>query len=1520
CLQNITIIAELLEKVSAIMELPEMSEDCLYLNIYTPSTPGENAKLPVMVWIHGGGLVLGGASIQDGSVLAAYQNVVVVVIQYRLGLLGFFSTGDEHSVGNYGLLDQVAALQWVQENIQSFGGDPGAVTIFGESAGGVSVSLQILSPLSAGLFRSAIAESGTSAMDIIFSDNPLPIAQHVANISGCDISSTKKMVDCIMQLSADDLLKICQLVIPFPVTKDGQFLSKNVYELYQEKEFKKVPFITGVTDDESGYALMDFFAPPGWINGMNREQAMSALSAFLPYPTQKWVHELVLNEYLGITNDPIKIRDGAREMYGDLIFNIPARKTAKYHKDSGAPVYMYEFQHTYNDMKKKRPGFVGSDHADEIHFVFGSCFANAHMKISGQFTEKENELCRTMMHYWGNFARTGSPNGPGLTTWPEHGTEAEYLAIGLEQKAGKNLKGKHYTFMTETLPRLIEEKKDRPVVQTKLGALKGEYLAVKGKDTLIHSYLGVPFAKPPVGPLRLAPTQPAEAWKGVRDATQQPHICIQDRPLLVGVLQNFFVNSVTPEMSEDCLYLNIYTPSTPGQDTKLPVMVWIHGGALTLGSASMQDGSVLAAYQNVVVVIIQYRLGILGFFSTGDEHAPGNYGLLDQVAALQWVQENIHSFGGDPGAVTIFGESAGGVSVSLQILSPLSAGLFHSAIAESGTAAMDAIITDDPLPVAQHLAKISGCDISSTKKMVDCIMQLSEDDLLRIAQTAGLISVKVPSDGRFLPKSVYELLKNRQFSNKVPFITGVTDDDGGYALINFLVPPGWTDGMKREQVMAIMPFFFFGPNEKWVHEAVLNEYLGSTEDPIKIRDGLREMYGDLMFNIPARKVAKYHKDSGAPVYLYEFQHTYNELKKKRPSFVGCDHADEIHFVFGSCFASSHISGQFTEEENELCRTVMAYWGNFARTGSPNGPGLTTWPEHGTEAEYLAIGLEQKAGKNLKGKHYTFITETLPRLIREKKDGPVVQTKLGALKGEYVTAKGKDTVIHSYLGVPFAKPPVGPLRLAPPQPAEAWKGVRDATQQPYMCIQNRHMMVELFANMTLSLDIPEVSEDCLYLNIYTPAKPGEDANLPVMVWIHGGGLSLGSASAYDGSVLSAYQNVVVVLIQYRLGLLGFFSTGDEHAPGNYGLLDQVAALQWVQENIRSFGGNPGSVTIFGESAGGASVSFLLLSPLSTGLFHRAIAESGCAIMAGIVADPFPVAQQVANASGCDISSTQKIAKCIKQLSVEDLITISEQEVMLKFVATVDKVFLPKPVEELLQNQEFNKVPLMTGTSDDEYGWLLPSVLSPPGWADGMDREQVLSSMAIFNTESAKPKSQRISELIVDEYLGSTVDQIKIRDSYKEMMADILFNIPALTLAKFHKAAGAPVYLYQFQQSPSLLQANRPSFVGTDHGDELVFVFGLCFGNAHVKVTGLLTEKEHDLCRTVMAYWANFARTGSPNGPGLTPWPEYGDETEYLGIGLEQKPGKNLKAKRYAFMTEKLPELVRSAQENSEHNEL
>ncbi|XP_062395041.1 putative inactive carboxylesterase 4 isoform X2 [Sardina pilchardus] len=465
------------------------------------------------------------------------------------------------------------------------------------------------------------------------------------------------------------------------------------------------------------------------------------------------------------------------------------------------------------------------------------------------------------------------------------------------------------------------------------------------------------------------------------------------------------------------------------------------------------------------------------------------------------------------------------------------------------------------------------------------------------------------------------------------------------------------------------------------------------------------------------------------------------------------------------------------------------------------------------------------------------------------DGPLIHTKLGALRGEYLRVRGKTIVVHSYLGVPFANPPVGPLRLAPPQPVQGWEGVRDATKQPPMCLQDRQLSVIATKELSMAFEIPEVSEDCLYLNIYTPAKPAEDAKLPVMVWIHGGALVMGSASFYDGSALAAYQNVVVVLIQYRLGLLGFFSTGDDNAPGNMGLLDQVAALQWVQENIQSFGGDPSSVTIFGESAGGVSVSLQILSPLSTGLFHRAIAESGTAAMdllTGI--PPMDTAKTVAKMSNCTGTKTQEIVDCVMQMSAEDILNITMNGGWI-YGPAVDGIFLPKKIGDIFQSQEFNKVPLINGINNDECGWIILGSVAPPSWKEGMDLETVRKLIAAFfpNTEDWA------IDLVLDEYMGSGEDSIKNRNGFTELLADLIFIIPAVKLSKAHRDSGATVYMYELQHPPSILSDKRASFVKVDHGDDLAFVFGYPFIKSHIKINGTFTEEEDELSRTMMSYW-------------------------------------------------------------------
>uniref|UniRef100_A0A668AU11 Uncharacterized LOC115361059 n=1 Tax=Myripristis murdjan TaxID=586833 RepID=A0A668AU11_9TELE len=1061
-----------------------------------------------------------------------------------------------------------------------------------------------------------------------------------------------------------------------------------------------------------------------------------------------------------------------------------------------------------------------------------------------------------------------------------------------------------------------------PLVHTKLGPLRGKYVSVKGKETGVHAYLGVPFAKPPVGPLRLSPPQPAEGWEGERDATQQPPMCAQDRKINVEFIKKISMHIELPDISEDCLYLNIYTPVKPSEKHKLPVMVWIHGGGLTIGSASSYDGSALAAYEDVVVVLIQYRLGILGFMSTEDEHMPGNFGLLDQVEALRWVQQHIHHFGGDPGSVTIFGESAGGVSVSLLLLSPLSAGLFHGAIAESGTAAMDTMFEFNHLKSARIIANLLGCNSSTTEKIADCMKKVPVDDIVKIHKEDGRMLLGPAVDGTFLLKLAAESLKNHEM-HRLPVMIGCNTDEAGWLFLHEIAPPGWEDGMDREESITMLTMFLYrDAKDRWKTDLLAEEYMGTSSDRQKIREGFSEVIGDVLFTIPALKTANSHRDVGVPVYLYLFQESPSMLKKKRPSFVGSDHTDELFFVFGSCFTEDQVTPDesCTEEDIQLCKTVMRYWGNFARTRSPNGDGLVQWPQYGAEGDYLAIGMEQVRGQHLKKDRFTFFTQTLPEKIKQHQEKmellktKTVHTKLGAVKGEFVSVKGREGV-HAFLGVPFAKPPIGPLRLAAPQPTEGWEGVREATKQPPICPQNRDQLAEFIKMISsINVDIPEVSEDCLYLNIYTPANMAQDAKLPVMVWIHGGGFMSGSVSIYDGSALAAYQDMVVVLIQYRLGLLGFLSTGDEHIPGNFGLLDQVEALRWVQQHIHNFGGDPGSVTIFGESAGGVSVSLLLLSPLSDGLFHRAIAESGTAAMDALLTnDPLSFAQLAANASGCDLTSTEKISVCLKHMDHDALMTLVHNQ-MLHFPVAVDGQFITKPVDELFRNAELLKIPFITGVNNDEGGWLLPSFLAPPNWTEGMDREEVLNTLAVFCP------FELMKELAADEYLGTSEDRVKNRDGFTELLGDLVFTIPAIKTANAHRDAGAPVYLYEYQHAPKAMQERRPSFVRSDHGDEIFSVLGFCFTTTHVNLGGLCTKEDKQLSNIMMSYWGNFARTGSPNGDGLVQWPQYGAEGDYLVIGTEQVPGQHLKKDRFTFFTQTLPEKIKQHQGKIDHSEL
>ncbi|XP_053557388.1 fatty acyl-CoA hydrolase precursor, medium chain [Bombina bombina] len=523
-------------------------------------------------------------------------------------------------------------------------------------------------------------------------------------------------------------------------------------------------------------------------------------------------------------------------------------------------------------------------------------------------------------------------------------------------------------------------------------------------------------------------------------------------------------------------------------------------------------------------------------------------------------------------------------------------------------------------------------------------------------------------------------------------------------------------------------------------------------------------------------------------------------------------------------------------------------------------------------------------------------------------------KYGRLQGKTVHVKETERAVHAFYGIPFAKPPVGPLRFASPEPAEPWNSIRDATQDPPICLQSRGMIQKILDFLKVELNFPPVTEDCLYLNVFTPADRQHHSKLPVMVFIHGGGLSMGGAFMFDGSALSAHENVVTLSIQYRLGIAGFFSTGDEQAPGNYGFLDQVAALKWVQENIEDFGGDPQSVTIFGESAGGVSVAAHVLSPLSKGLFQRAIAESGVALISAMVVNKVEEVMffrnMVANISGCDSLDSSVLLHCLKRKTEDEMVTLATSLEKVAIPACVDGEFIPKSPESILAAKESNRVPFIVGVTNHEFGWILPLSMNLSGLKEGMNKDTVQSTL--INIPIFGPISEFLP-LIMDVYFGDTEDPLEIRNRFLDLCGDLIFVLPSIKTAKYHRDSGLPVFFYEFQHRPSIFRNSKPAFVKADHGDELLFVIGGPFLKSNGLFGGNVTNEEKALSKTLMKYWANFARNGNPNGPGLTEWPEYDEDEDYLEIALNQKPAKKLKEKIVEFWTITIPEKMQKKRE-------
>jgi para-nitrobenzyl esterase len=460
----------------------------------------------------------------------------------------------------------------------------------------------------------------------------------------------------------------------------------------------------------------------------------------------------------------------------------------------------------------------------------------------------------------------------------------------------------------------------------------------------------------------------------------------------------------------------------------------------------------------------------------------------------------------------------------------------------------------------------------------------------------------------------------------------------------------------------------------------------------------------------------------------------------------------------------------------------------------------------------------------------------------------VKTNLGKVAGKW----SADHQVREFLGIPYAAPPVGPLRWQPPQPASKWHGVRQATDFGARCMQPAIYKDMVFRD-------PGSSEDCLTLNVWTPAKD-KHAKLPVMVWIYGGGFTTGGTSEprQDGEHLAAHKGVLIVSMNYRLGVFGFFALSalaqesPVHAAGNYGFMDQRAALQWVQRNIARFGGDPKNVTVFGESAGSISVSAQMASPQSQGLFVRAMGESGGAFPQHGFMQAAQQEQQVAvfvrTAFGTD-----DLAK-LRAMSAEDLLrAASKSGSMRVFWPDVDGAFLPQSVPAIYAAGQQAHVPLLAGTNQDEGTAMV--IYSP---------QKV--TLASWQAMAQQQFGKQAGEFLQNYAATNDAQALRAAEDYAGDRF-IAYSTWAWLEAQ-EQTGGKPVYRYRFDLgSPG--DPNHSAASGAFHSDDIEYVFG----NLDSRAGAHWRPEDRQLSEEMQSYWTNFAKTGDPNGPGLPHWPTY-----------------------------------------------
>ena len=484
--------------------------------------------------------------------------------------------------------------------------------------------------------------------------------------------------------------------------------------------------------------------------------------------------------------------------------------------------------------------------------------------------------------------------------------------------------------------------------------------------------------------------------------------------------------------------------------------------------------------------------------------------------------------------------------------------------------------------------------------------------------------------------------------------------------------------------------------------------------------------------------------------------------------------------------------------------------------------------------------------------------------------PTVETDKGRVRGISVDANGKR--VHAFYGIPYAAPPVGDLRFKPPAQLDPWEGVWDATKLPNSCFQSYDFYFGNFTGSTMWNANTRLSEDCLYLNVWTPRTNPPYRNKDVLVWIYGGGFYSGSSTLdiYMANFLAAENDVIVVSMQYRVGSLGFFAWESSDALGNAGLWDQRMALEWVSRNIHQFGGNAHSVTLMGESAGAVSVGLFLVCDICRGYFHRAILQSGAphAEWGALSKEEiWQRSKQLVNNMGCNthVHDPTTTLQCMQSKNASDFPSadyiLAQGIVQFPFVPMVDGVFIRQDPKEMLRRGDFKKVPLLLGSNSNEATFFMAYYTSyfkqeresPISLQQYLD--SIKSTMFKYYPHFPYTLNHIGIDAITFQYRNweKPLDQIELQRSVDKAISDYYFVCKVNGLANAYARTDNKVWYYWFDHRWS---ANPwAQWMGVLHADEIWFTFGHPLNSSHV-----FTEDEKELSRRIMTYWTNFAKSG------------------------------------------------------------